>query len=56
VMARPVPMSLTKREKDETFLEIGARGSVGGALMGADRSSFSLGAMKMFEAGFGHHR
>jgi len=53
VMLDQFLLSLTKREKTKHFLDIAdEEHPVGGQLMGAEPEQFSLGAMKLVEAGF----
>lgn len=53
VMLDQFLLSLTKRQKTKHFLEIAdEEHPVGGQLMGAEPEQFSLGAMKLVEAGF----
>ncbi len=53
VMLDQFLLSLTKRQKTKHFLDIAEEEHpVGGQLMGAEPEQFSLGAMKLVEAGF----
>lgn len=53
VMLDQFLLSLTKRERTRHFLDIAdEEHPVGGQLMGAEPEQFSLGAMKLVEAGF----
>ncbi|TWT73977.1 tRNA dihydrouridine synthase [Allorhodopirellula solitaria] len=53
VMLDQFLLSLTKRQKTKHFLDIAdEEHPVGGQLMGAEPEQFSLGAMKLVEAGF----
>jgi nifR3 family TIM-barrel protein len=53
VMLDQFLLSLTKRQKTKHFLDIAdEEHPVGGQLMGAEPKQFSLGAMKLVEAGF----